>query len=133
MGPEQLQLLEAACSVPDLQQILATMAAYHVVSAPMTAEIMGSYNVVTTRVGELPVEVSPDGTLYVNGRQIVQSYQFEDRVVKNYQDKDGNLLGSQSVEGGKRCIIHEVDGLVCPDELWHAMYSHFESTGLGAM
>lgn len=95
----------------------------------MTAEIMATYNVVSTRVGELPVEVASDGALYVNGVRIIQSYQFEDRIVENYQDKDGNLLGSQSMEGGKRYIIHEVEGLVCPDELWHAMYAQFESAG----
>ena len=126
-------MLEAACNDPGAQQIVSRMAAYHIVNAPTTAEIMATYNVVTTRVGELPVEAAQDGTLYVNGRQIVQSYQFEDNMIQNYEDKDGNLLGSQTVEGGKCSIIHEVDGLVCPDELWHAMYSHFESAGLGAM
>lgn len=134
MGPEQLAMLETACTDPALQQIVGRMAAYHIVSSPMTAEIMGQYNVVPTRVGELPVEMDPqDGTLYVNGRRIIQTYQFEDKLVQNYQDKDGNLLGSEAVEGGKRCIIHEVDGLVSPDDLWHAMYAHYESIGLGAM
>lgn len=132
MGSERLQLLEAACNDPALQQVVSRMAAYHMVSAPATAEIMGTYNVVTTRVGELPVGVAEDGTLYVNGVQIIQSYQFEDNMVQNYQDTDGNFLGSEGVEGGKICIIHEVTELVCPDELWHAMYSHFEeSSGIG--
>ncbi|KAL7531128.1 hypothetical protein ACHAXR_003860 [Thalassiosira sp. AJA248-18] len=129
LGPERIQLLEAACNDPGLQQIASRMVSYHMVSAPMTAEIMATYNVVSTRVGELPVEVASDGALYVNGVRIIQSYQFEDRIVENYQDKDGNLLGSQSMEGGKRYIIHEVEGLVCPDELWHAMYAQFESAG----
>ena len=125
MGPERMQILETAMCDPNTQQIVARMAAYHIVSAPATAEIMGTYNVVTTRVGELPVEVANDGTLYVNGRRVIQSYQFEDQLVQNYQDANGNLLGSESVEGGKICIIHEVDGLVSPDELWHAMYAHY--------
>eukprot|EP00571_Detonula_confervacea_P009580 CAMPEP_0172316984 /NCGR_PEP_ID=MMETSP1058-20130122/30183_1 /TAXON_ID=83371 /ORGANISM="Detonula confervacea, Strain CCMP 353" /LENGTH=185 /DNA_ID=CAMNT_0013031427 /DNA_START=239 /DNA_END=796 /DNA_ORIENTATION=+ len=133
VGSEQLQLLEAAFNDPDLNQVLSRMAAYHMVSAPMTAEIMGAYNVVTTRVGELPVEVAPDGTMYVNGVQIIRSYQFQDQIIQNYQDKDGNLLGSEGVEGGKICIIHEVGGFISPDDLWHAMYSHFETSGLGAM
>lgn len=133
LGQEQLQLLETACNDPDMQQVVSRMAAYHMISAPMTAEIMTAYNVVTTRVGELPVEVAQDGTMYVNGVRIIQSYQFEDKIVQNYQDKEGNLLGSQAVEGGKTCIIHEVEGLVCPDELWHAMYAHYQSSGLGAM
>lgn len=129
LGPDHIQMLEAASNDPGMQQIVSRMAAYHMVSAPMTAEIMGTYNVVSTRVGELPVEVGPDGTLYVNGVRVIQSYQFEDRIVQNYEDGQGNLLGSEAVEGGKRCIIHEVEGLVCPDELWHAMYAQFESAG----
>ena len=135
MEPSQLQLLESAFNDPELQQVLSRMAAYHMVSAPMTAEIMGTYNVVSTRVGELPVEMGQDGMLYVNGVQIIQSYQFEDQIVQNYQDSEGNLLGSEAMEGsGKICIIHEVAGFVCPDELWHAMYSHYQSSsGVGTM
>lgn len=132
LGPEQLQLLDAAFNDPDMSQVVSRIAAYHMVSAPMTAEIMGAYNVVTTRVGELPVEVAPDGSLYVNGVQIIQSYQFEDKIIQNYQDTDGNFLGSEGVEGGKICIVHEVGGFVCPDDLWHAIYSHFETSGMGA-
>lgn len=131
MGVDRLQMLEASVNDPGLQQIVSRMAAYHIVSVPMTTEIMGSYSVVPTRVGELPVEAAPDGTLWVNGRQIIQSYQFEDNIVESYQDKDGNVLGSQPAEGGKTCIIHEVDGLVCPDELWQAMFSHLETSGMG--
>lgn len=127
LGDENLRLLEAACNDPDLQQVVSRMAAYHVVSAPMTASIMGTYNVVSTSVGELPVEVAADGTMYVNGVQIIQSFQFEDQIIQNYQDRDGNVLGSEVVEGGKRCIIHEVAGLVCPDDLWQALYSYYQS------
>jgi len=131
MGPK-LQMLEAACNDPGLRQIASIIAAYHVVSVPMTTELMGSFNVVPTMVGELPVEVAPDGTLWVNGRRILQSYQFEDKMIESYQDRHGNMVGSQLSEGGKRCIIHEVDGFVCPDELWHDLFSHFETPEVGA-
>ncbi|KAL9190395.1 hypothetical protein ACHAXT_007606 [Thalassiosira profunda] len=134
IGAERWQLLEAACTGtdPGLQQFASRMASYHHLSAPTTQEILATYNVVNTQVGELPVEVGGDGTLYVNGVRIVQSYQFEDREVQNYQDAEGNHLGSE-VAGGKRCIIHEVEGMLCPEELWEAMYAQYQSIGMEAM
>ena len=130
LGSEQIGMLESALANPELSQVVTRMAAYHMVSIPATTEVMQQYGVVTTRVGELPVEVGQDGTMYVNGVQIIQSYQFEDQIVQNYQDTDGNLLGSENV-GGKTCIIHEVR--VCPDELWQVIFEHYQSTGMGAM
>lgn len=127
LGTEKLGLLEAACNDEDLLPIVELMVAFHVVSAPMTAEVMNKYNVVSTSVGELPVERSAEGMLNVNGANILQSYQFEDRTIQNYQDKDGNLLGSEVVEGGKKCIVHEVDGLVFPENLWNTLYMYYQS------
>lgn len=128
--PEQLQLLEAACNEPQCQEVVSTMAAYHMVSVPITGDIMASFQVVTTRVGELPVEVASDGSgaLYVNGVRILQSYVFEDVLIQNYQDKDGNMIGSQAGAGGKRYIVHEVESLICPNELWQSLHSHFQSS-----
>ena len=131
LGSEQIGMLESALANPELSQVVTRMAAYHMVSIPATTEVMQQYGVVTTRVGELPIEVTQDGTMYVNGVQIIQSYQFEDQIVQNYQDTDGNLLGSENV-GGKTCIIHEVGGFVCPDELWQVIFEHYQSTGMGA-
>ena len=132
---EQVQMLDAACNVPELHQVVTRMAAYHMVNSPTTTDIMGKFNVVNSRVGELPVEVdAQDGTMYVNQVPIIQSYKFEDKIVQNYQDSNGNLLGSEDVGGGKTCIIHEVGGFVCPDELWQLIYEHFQSpTGAGIM
>lgn len=132
---EQIQMLDAACNVPELNQVVTRMAAYHMVNSPTTSDIMSAYNVVNSRVGELPVEVdAQDGTMYVNQVPIIQSYKFEDKMVQNYQDSNGNLLGSEDVGGGKTCIIHEVGGFVCPDELWQLIYEHFQSpTGVGIM
>ncbi len=128
--PGQLELLEAACNEPKLQQVVSTMAGYHMVSVPIMGEVMASFHVVTTRVGELPVVVAPDGSgaLFVNGVRILQSYVFEDVLVQNYQDKDGNMLGSQAGVGGQRFVVHEVENLVCPNELWQSIHSHFQST-----
>jgi hypothetical protein len=128
--PEQLQLLEAACNEPQFLEVVSTMAAYHMASVPIAGDIMASFQVVTTRVGELPVEVASDGSgaLYVNGVRILQSYVFEDVIIQNYQDKDGNMIGSQTGEGGKRYIVHEVENLICPNELWQSLHSHFQST-----
>jgi len=100
LGSEQIGMLESALANPELGQVVTRMAAYHMVSIPCTTDIMQQFGVVTTRVGELPIEVEQDGTMYVNGVQIIQSYQFEDQIVQNYQDTDGNLLGSENV-GGK--------------------------------
>jgi len=131
LGSEQIGMLESALANPELSQVVTRMAAYHIVSIPATTEVMQQYGVVTTRVG-VPIEVSQDGTMYVNGVQIIQSYQFEDQIVQNYQDTDGNLLGSENV-GGKTCIIHEVGGFICPDELWQVIFEHYQSAGMGAM
>lgn len=135
-------MLEAAScgDPPELIGLVSKMAAYHVVPAPATAEVMCAFGVVATRAGELPVEACGDGggndvgtaTLYVNGARLIRSYQFEDNLVQNYQDADGNLLGSETMEGGARCIVHEVEGFVCPSELWNELYSHYQSSGLGA-
>ena len=129
LSADQIQLLEAASNDPGMQQIVSRMAAYHMVSVPMTSEIMATYNVVSTRVGELPVEVANDGSLYVNGVRIIQSSLFEDKMIQNYADSQGNILGSEAVEGGKTCIVHEVEGLVCPNELWEALYAQYETSG----
>jgi uncharacterized surface protein with fasciclin (FAS1) repeats len=128
--PQQLQLLEAACNEPRLQEVVSTMAAYHMISVPISGDVMASFQVVTTRVGELPVEVASDGSgaLYVNGVRILQSYVFEDVIIQNYQDKDGNMIGSQAGAGGKRYIVHEVESLICPNELWQSLHSHFQSS-----
>ena len=92
---------------------------------------MKTYGVVTTSMGELPVTVTEDGTtMYVNGVRVIRSYQFEERLVRDYRDVNGNCLGTEEViessETGfqmRRCIIHETEGLVCPDELWNIMYA----------
>jgi uncharacterized surface protein with fasciclin (FAS1) repeats len=145
LGPERLYLLDMALSEMDnnkynnnnnnddggLVDVLSTMAEYHMCSVPATADIMKTYGVVTTSMGELPVTVTEDGTtMYVNGVRVIRSYQFEERLVRDYRDVNGNCLGTEEViessEAGfemRRCIIHETEGLVCPDELWNIMYA----------
>lgn len=150
LGPERLHLLDMAMGETgdneynnnnnengdgSLVDVLSTMAEYHMCSVPATAEIMKTYGVVTTSMGELPVTVTEDGTtMYVNGVRVIRSYQFEERLVRDYRDVDGNCLGTEEViessEGGfdlRRCIIHETEGLVCPDELWNIMYSRAQA------
>jgi hypothetical protein len=143
LGPERLHLLDMALSEIDgneysnnnygdgLVDVLSTMAEYHMCSVPATADIMKTYGVVTTSMGELPVTVTEEGTtMYVNGVRVIRSYQFEERLVRDYRDVNGNCLGTEEViessETGfqmRRCIIHETEGLVCPDELWNIMYA----------
>ena len=144
LGPERLHLLDMALSEMDgneynsnnndddgLVDVLSTMAEYHMCSAPATVDIMKTYGVVTTSMGELPVTVTEDGTtMYVNGVRVIRSFQFEERLVRDYRDVNGNCLGTEEViessEAGfemRRCIIHETEGLVCPDELWNIMYA----------
>lgn len=151
LGPERLHLLDMALGeIGDneynnnnydsggdgsLVDVLSTMAEYHMCSVPATADIMKTYGVVTTSMGELPVTVTEDGTtMYVNGARVIRSYQFEERLVRDYRDVDGNCLGTEEViessEAGfelRRCIIHETEGLVCPDELWNIMYARASS------
>ncbi|KAL7517382.1 hypothetical protein ACHAWX_002309 [Stephanocyclus meneghinianus] len=136
LGPDKLQLLEYACNDADLLPIVETMISFHVVSVPVTVDIMAKYNVVSTSVGELPVEVMQDGAMYVNGVRLLQSYRFEDRLVQSYEDGDGNFLGSEMMEGGgKVCLLHEVDGMVSPEELWNTLYNYYleKNSGAGAM
>ena len=140
LGHGRLGLLAAAMAGrdPELRSASDAMAEYHMVSAPATAGIMAAYGVVTTSLGEMPVEVAPDGTMYVNGVRVVRSYQFEDRSVVDYRDGGGNPLGIEEVVPGggadKRCVVHEVEGLLCPDELWQVMQAHYmQSAGSGAM
>lgn len=149
LGPDRLALLGAAmmggCGDPGMRAMASAMAEYHMVSAPATAGIMAAFGVVTTSLGEMPVEVSPDGTMYVNGVKVVQSLQFEDRSVLDYRDADGNSLGIEEViptggtggtgGGNRRCVVHEVEGLLCPDELWQVMHARYmQSAGsAGAM
>lgn len=140
LGPDRLALLGAAmggggCDDPGMRAMASAMAEYHMVSAPATAEIMAAFGVVTTSLGEMPVEVSPDGTMYVNGVRVARSLQFEDRSVLDYRDADGNSLGIEEViptgvggtggGGNRRCVVHEVEGLLCPDELWQVMHAHY--------
>lgn len=153
LGPERLHLLDMALYEIDgneysnnnydsggdgsLVDVLSTMAEYHMCSVPATADIMKTYGVVTTSMGELPVTVTEDGTtMYVNGVRVLRSYQFEERLVRDYRDVDGNCLGTEEViessEAGlttmRRCIIHETEGLVCPDELWNIMYARAQQS-----
>ena len=77
LGSEGLRMLEAAScgDPPELIGLVSKMAAYHVVPAPATSEVMCVFGVVATRAGELPVEACGDGggndvgtaTMYVNG------------------------------------------------------------------
>jgi hypothetical protein len=124
---DALNLLEYSCSDVDMLPILQAMASYHVVSVPATVEIMKQFGVVSTPEGELPVE-EYDGSLYVNGARVVQCFRFEDNVMTNYQDKEGNLLGSERSQGdGIVCLVYEMEGMVCPDELWTALYECYQS------
>lgn len=124
---DSLNLLEYGCSDAGMLPIVQAMASYHVVSVPVTVDIMRQFGVVSTPEGELPVEVY-DGSVYVNGSRIVQCYRFEDSVVRNYQDREGNLLGSETVDDeGSVCLVYEMEGMVCPDELWNAMYECYQS------
>lgn len=125
---EQFGLLESACVDEELQQIVQRMASYHLVNMALTAENMSTFQVATTAVGELPVETDPNdgGSLYINGIKILHSYQFEDALELNHQDGEGNVLGSQ-VGMGNTCIIHEVDGFVCPNDMWEVLYSHYNN------
>ena len=144
LGPDRLALLGAAMGGggcdddPGMRAMASAMAEYHMVSAPATAEIMAAFGVVTTSLGEMPVEVSPDGTVYVNGVKVVHSLSFEDRSVLDYRDGDGNPLGIEEAipTGGggdnKRCVVHEVEGLLCPDELWHVMHAHYMQSAGGS-
>jgi len=153
LGPERLHLLDMALHEIDgneysnnnydsggdgsLVNVLSTMAEYHMCSVPATADIMKTYGVVTTSMGELPVTVTEDGTtMYVNGVRVLRSYQFEERLVRDYRDVDGNCLGTEEVIESsaaglrtmRRCIIHETEGLVCPDELWNIMYARAQQS-----
>jgi hypothetical protein len=124
---DSLNLLEFSCSDVDMLPILQAMASYHVVSVPATVDIMKQFGVVSTREGELPVE-EHNGSIYVNGVRVVQCFRFEDNVVTNYQDTEGNLLGSETVQGeGSVCLVYEMEGMVCPDELWTALYECYRS------
>ena len=149
LGPDRLALLGAAMGGydPDMRAAASAVAEYHMVSAPATAGIMAAFGVVTTSLGEMPVEVSPDGTMRVNGVRVARSLQFEDRSVVDYRDADGNSLGIEEVMptggtggttggGNRRCVVHEVEGLLCPDELWqvmHARYMQSAGSAGGAM
>lgn len=128
---DSLNLLEYGCNDADMLPIIQAMSSYHLVSVPVTVDIMQQFSVVSTPVGELPVQVH-DGSIYVNGSRIVQCYRFEDNVVRNYQDGYGNLLGSETVEGeGSVCLVYEMDGMICPDELWNALYECYQSNSSG--
>eukprot|EP00956_Cyclotella_meneghiniana_P037954 scaffold147063_cov68-Cyclotella_meneghiniana.AAC.5 len=124
---DSLNLLEYGCNDVDMLPIVQSMASHHVVSVPATVEIMKQFNVVSTSEGELPVQVH-EGSIYVNGARIIQCYKFEDSAVRNYEDKDGNLLGSEKVDtGGNVCLVYEMEGMVCPDESWEALYECYQS------
>lgn len=124
---DSLNLLEYGCGDADMLPIVQAMASYHLVSVPVTVEKMMQFNVICTPEGELPVQ-EYDGSIYVNGSRVVQCYRFEDSVVTNYQDKDGNILGSETSEEEESvCLIYEMEGMVCPEELWGALYQCYQS------
>ncbi|KAK1733445.1 hypothetical protein QTG54_015860, partial [Skeletonema marinoi] len=112
-------LLSAACNNDDMQPVIAKMASYHIVNAPMSVELLGRYGVASTPGGELTTTVvqhDDDGggvIMFENGVSVIESYEFQDELVQNVQDVNGNLVESSSVGGGKTCIVHEVDGFVC--------------------
>ena len=129
---DSLNLLEYGCNDSEMLPIVQAMTAYHVVSVPITADTMRQFNVVSTPEGELPVQMH-EGSMYVNGVRILQCFRFEDNVVRNYEDKDGNLLGSETIEGeGSACLVYEMEGMVCPEELWEALYECYQSKSSGA-
>ena len=124
---DSLNLLDYGCNDVDMLPIVQSMTSYHVVSVPATVDIMKQFQVVSTSEGELPVEVH-EGSIYVNGARIIQCYKFEDSVVRNYEDKDGNLLGSETVDtGGNFCLVYEMEGMVCPDNSWEALYECYQT------
>ncbi|KAL3811969.1 hypothetical protein ACHAXA_011296 [Cyclostephanos tholiformis] len=139
LGRDRLNMLDMALSytavddddvdvgISDMRDVVMAMAEYHMVSAPVTSDVMMKFGVVTTSMGEMNVDVDDDGTMYVNGVRVVRSYQYEDRSFIDYIDSMGNSLGTEEVSerDGKegRCIVvHEVDGLVCPEVLWDVIY-----------
>lgn len=129
---DSLNLLEYGIADLDMLPIVQSMTAYHLVAVPVTTNIMSSFNVVSTSEGELPVHVQ-DGSIYVNEVRVVQCYRFEDSIVKNYQDKEGNLLGSETMhEEGRVCLIYEMEGMVCPKELWGSLFECYQSKNSGA-
>lgn len=141
LGADRLSMLDVATSAygedgdrgamaSDMRDVVMAMAEYHMVSAPVTSDIMTKFGVVTTSMGEMNVDVDADGTMYVNGVRVLRSYQYEERSYIDYVDALGKSIGIEEVvsgggdgRGDERCIIvHEVDGLVCPDMLWDVMY-----------
>jgi hypothetical protein len=118
-----------------MQPVIAKMASYHIVNAPMSVELLGRYGVASTPGGELTTTVvqhDDDGggvIMFENGVSVIESYEFQDELVQNVQDVNGNLVESSSVGGGKTCIVHEVDGFVCPEGLWGVLYEYFEEAG----
>jgi len=126
LGDEICNLLNAACNSPDMQPVIAKMASYHIVNAPMSAELLCKYGVASTPGGELTVQSNNDGAImFDNGVSILASYEFQDELVQNVQDVNGNLMESTVMGGGKTCIVHEVDGFVCPEGLWGVLYEYF--------
>jgi uncharacterized surface protein with fasciclin (FAS1) repeats len=132
LGEETCNLLNAACNDPDMQPVIAKMASYHIVNAPMSSELLCKYGVASTPGGELTVQSNynnndDNGTtiMFDNGVSILASYEFQDELVQNVQDVNGNLMESSVVGGGKTCIVHEVDGFVCPEGLWGVLYEYF--------
>jgi hypothetical protein len=136
--------------VKDMRDVVMAMAEFHMVSAPVTCDVMREYGVVTTSMGEMMVDVDVDGTMYVNGVRILRSYQYEERSYVDYVDSYGNSIGIEEVasisstrngndgggstRGDERCIVvHEVDGLVCPDALWDVMYDIYQRYSSSSM
>lgn len=134
-------LLEAACTNEEMQPVLAKIASYHVVSGPMTTEILEKYGVVSTPGGELSVsssfvkgeeEATRAMLTFENGVNILSSCEFQNELIENVQDIHGNIVASNVIEGGiggKKCIVHEVNGFVAPENLWGVLFDYF---GMGS-
>jgi hypothetical protein len=125
MGEDRLGMLQYFLEDFELLGIAQKMALAHCVSVPMENEIMLKYGVVTTPAGEVPVSLYNDST-YINNARVLQSFRFQDRMVNEYTDSKGNVLGSEE-GGGKVCLVYEVDGMVCSEEMWEKLFECWQA------
>ena len=104
LGQEKLDCMEEASGDDALRAVLQTLAAFHFVQMPLPLDEICGGGVIHTAGGELQVQ-STGGNVFVNGVRVSQSYSFEDTAT-----------GAS--------VLHETEGLLCPDEIWEILYNH---------
>ena len=104
----KLDCMEEASGDAALRPVLDALAAFHFVPMPLTLDEIcqgGQGGVIHTAGGELQVQAN-GGNVFVNGVTVLQSYSFEDTT------------------SGARSVLHETEGLLCPDEVWDILHNH---------